>query len=403
MSSDSTGPARIVSLDQFRGYTVAGMFLVNFLGAFLACPRILKHTHDYCSYADTIMPQFLFAVGFAFRLTFERRVQREGALAAYLRAVRRILGLALVAFAVYVVVPAIQSWPKILDRPPGELFYSICKREWCQTLLHIAITSLWILPVIRTPAPLRIAFAAASGALHVGLSAWFNFTWVNTTPNGIDGGPLGFLTWTIPAIAGTLACDMVTGSHLRSPIGAMVKSGVALMLAGWIMSCGTRLYDVPQSAETFATAREVAHRKLAPDAVIPPSETWEGRTWTSLLAEPPFVPPPDARHRQWNYWMMSQRAGSLSYLTFSAGFSMVVFALFYVACDILGWHSSLFRTLGVNALAGYILHDFTGDLIRQYAPRDCSPITMWGAFAVYFAITWAILRVMEKRGLFFRM
>src|SRR5438309_3576453 len=34
-----------------------------------------------------------------------------------------------------------------------------------------------------------------SAAAHVGLSAWFNFEWVNTSPNGIDGGPLGFLTW----------------------------------------------------------------------------------------------------------------------------------------------------------------------------------------------------------------
>ena len=79
-SPEHSAPAqRIVSLDQFRGYTVAGMFLVNFLGSYAAVPYILKHHHDYCSYADTIMPHFLFAVGFAFRLTFERRVQREGA------------------------------------------------------------------------------------------------------------------------------------------------------------------------------------------------------------------------------------------------------------------------------------------------------------------------------------
>ena len=64
---------RIASLDQFRGYTVAGMFLVNFVGSFAVTPLILKHHNTYCSYADTIMPQFFFAVGFAFRLTFGRR------------------------------------------------------------------------------------------------------------------------------------------------------------------------------------------------------------------------------------------------------------------------------------------------------------------------------------------
>ena len=71
--------SRIISLDQFRGYTVAGMLLVNYLGPykFTSAPRLLTHTHDYCSYADTIMPQFLFAVGFSFRLTFGRRARRS--------------------------------------------------------------------------------------------------------------------------------------------------------------------------------------------------------------------------------------------------------------------------------------------------------------------------------------
>ena len=64
--------ARLVSLDQFRGYTVLGMFVVNFLGAFTATPALLKHHNTYFSYADSIMPQFFFAVGFAYRLTFLR-------------------------------------------------------------------------------------------------------------------------------------------------------------------------------------------------------------------------------------------------------------------------------------------------------------------------------------------
>ena len=32
------GPGRIFSMDQFRGYTVAGMFLVNFLGEYAVDP-----------------------------------------------------------------------------------------------------------------------------------------------------------------------------------------------------------------------------------------------------------------------------------------------------------------------------------------------------------------------------
>ena len=82
MPNRQTTAGRIASLDQFRGYTVAGMFLVNFLGAFRGHAALLKHHNTFCSYADTIMPQFFFAVGFAFRLTFGRRAQTEGLAAA---------------------------------------------------------------------------------------------------------------------------------------------------------------------------------------------------------------------------------------------------------------------------------------------------------------------------------
>ena len=83
MSTTPGQGRRIVSLDQFRGYTVAGMLLVNFLGGYREVPAILKHHNTYCSYADTIMPQFFFAVGFAYRLTFLRRLKTEGRSSAF--------------------------------------------------------------------------------------------------------------------------------------------------------------------------------------------------------------------------------------------------------------------------------------------------------------------------------
>ena len=67
-------------MDQFRGYTVAGMFLVNFVGGLAAFPEVLKHHngHPYFSYADTIMPSFMFAAGFSYRLTVLRRLGQQG-------------------------------------------------------------------------------------------------------------------------------------------------------------------------------------------------------------------------------------------------------------------------------------------------------------------------------------
>ncbi len=159
---------RIASLDQYRGYTVAGMFLVNFIGGYVATPVIFTHQNNFCSYADTIMPQFFFAVGFAFRLTFGRRAQSEGLARAYGHVVRRLLGLALVALVVYNAPTVADTWEEFLEKGPLAALWHSLRGTWFQTLMHIAVTSLWITPVIRAGAGVRIAFMVFSALLQVG-------------------------------------------------------------------------------------------------------------------------------------------------------------------------------------------------------------------------------------------
>ena len=396
ISTTGTGARRISSLDQFRGYTVAGMLLVNFLGGFYACPAILKHHHDYCSYADTIMPHFLFAVGFAFRLTFERRVEREGARAAYGRVVRRLLGLMLVSIVVYSPGAVAGSWDELREIGLGALAAPL-KRHWFQTLMQIAVTSLWILPVIRSGVGVRIAFAAGSAAVHVVLSYWFNFHWVNTEPNGIDGGPLGFLTWTIPAITGTLGCDAVTAAGGFRMLRACAIA-VVMMGAAWLLSCGTRWYDVPAGRSI-----DVRTEKLADDPVIPRSERITRRAAVDYLAEPPFVPPPPAGERQWNYWMMSQRSGTVSYLLFAAGCSLLVYTAFYAACDRAGWQLPFFRTLGTNALAAYIIHGLVDSAVSPFVPKDAPGWYVTLACGLFFGLCWLLVWSLERNRIFLRL
>lgn len=155
-------PPRLTSLDQFRGYTMLGMLLVNFLGGYAVCPQILKHSHDYCSYADTIMPQFLFAAGFALRLSLGRRLEAGGKM-PWGRAIRRILGLTLVAVVWYSFCDLRGIIDKFNSQELAGVLYSLVKRGWFQTLMHIAVTSLWILPVIAASVRVRIVYAVASG------------------------------------------------------------------------------------------------------------------------------------------------------------------------------------------------------------------------------------------------
>jgi predicted acyltransferase len=400
----TTSSERLLSLDQFRGYTVVGMLLVNYFGGYAVCPRVLRHTNDYISYADTIMPQFLFAVGFAMRLSLGRRLARSGSAGVYARMVRRLLGLVLVSLVIYGVGKRAETWEALQQLGLWGAIEEPLKRQWFQTLMHIAVTSLWILPVVHASTAVRILWMAGSAAAHVGLSYWFNFLWVNSPPNGIDGGPLGFLTWTVPAIVGTLAYDVFARSRDELQLGspALWRTALAacgLMLLGYAMSCGTRFYDLPSPSTDGS--------KLAAHPVIPSSDQIAAKAeqpggLEKYLAEPPFVPPPSAEQRQWNYWMMSQRAGSLSYLTFAAGFSLFVYLLFFIACDLGKFRLGFFQTFGTNALLAYILHGLVDDAVSAFVPKDSPAWYAYGSLVLFFLITWLFIRSLEKQGIYLR-
>lgn len=401
----SKASSRLISLDQFRGYTVAGMFFVNFCGYEAVAP-LWRHHNNYCSYADTIMPQFLFAVGFAFRLTFGRRIEREGRAAAYARVARRLAGLMLLAVVIYEAGDNFPTWKALSEASWGTIFETPLKRSWFQTLMHIAVTSLWVLPVISEGPLVRVAYMVGSSLLHVYLSWLFYFRWVNTGPVGIDGGPLGFLTWSIPLLVGSLACDAMTGRE-RAPVERLLGWSVALMALGYLFSCPTVLYDLPGARVP------AGYDKIAASPVWPDWNKVSGRPWRDLLAEPPFVMPPPGDPpeqgpsppvlRQWNYWMMSQRGGTLSYLIFSAGFSLAVYAAFVVLCDWLPLRVGVFRTLGTNALAGYIAHPLVGAAVKAFVPGDSPVEYVLAAFLVYFVITYLLIRHLERNDIYLRM
>jgi predicted acyltransferase len=381
MDTGSTNSGRLISLDQFRGYTVLGMFFVNFAGNFAITPDIFKHHNTYCSYADTIMPQFFFAVGFAYRLTLLKRLKTTGPSQAYLHVMWRNLGLILLGFVIYHLDKRASSWEAWQVFVREQLAGQLLKREIFQTLVHIAVASFWVLPVITAGPVVRVAFACFSGILHLGLSYWFYYDWVHAEPPGIDGGPLGFLTWTIPLLAGSVAYDVVVS---RRSIGTkflqMAGGGVTLMALGYGLSCVS----------------------IPPRQSNGPSDSLGFR-----LVEPPFVPPAtgpgnEPVHKS-TLLTMSQRAGSITYLTFAAGFSLALYALFFLACDVGQCRLGLFGTLGSNALAGYVLHELVGNAVEAYAPADSPLWYACSAIALYLAICYLFLRHLQKHKLFLRL
>ncbi len=351
---------RIVSLDQFRGYTVVGMLFVNFLGGYKVVPAVFKHHNTYCSYADTIMPQFFFAVGFAYRLTFLRRLAGAGFLTAALAVFKRNLGLILLGFVLYHLDGSAKYWADLEKLGVRGFFAEAFRRDLFQTLVHIAIASIWILPVIASGAATRIVFMIASAGLHLWLSHQFYFDWAWKTPV-IDGGQLGFLTWTIPTLVGSLAYDAVTRDHDAPTLAPKLFGWSAFLMAvGYGLSC-----------------------------------------LNGYLAAPPFVPP--AAGHAVDLWTMSQRTGSVSYLTFSAGFSLAVYALFVPVCDRWGWQLALFRIFGQNALAAYIIHSMVAGAVKPYLPNDAPLWYVAAGFSVYFGICTLFNRYLEQHKLFLKL
>jgi predicted acyltransferase len=351
--------SRIMSLDQFRGYTVAGMFVVNFLGGFTVVPAILKHHHTYCSYADTIMPQFLFAVGFALRLVLLRNAERDGAARARARAALRCLGLVVLGMVVYRLDGNFRSWADLVARGPVDVLANAFWRSPFQTLVHIGVTGLWVIPVMLAPARIRVAYAVASGLLHLGLSYLFWYDLLHAK-RVIDGGLLGFLTWSIPTLAGSLAYDVIVRRGAAGAMKPLLGWGVALMAAGYGIACLN-----------------------------------QGGT----LVPPPFVPPTTPV----DLWTMSQRAGSLSYLTFSTGFALGVYVAFLWLVDLRQWSSGVFAALGQNALAAYLIHLWVDDFVKPFAPRDSPWWWVLAMFAVFFGLTCGMVLVLNRRGLFLRL
>lgn len=367
-----TTPAakRIASLDQFRGYTVAGMLVVNFLGSYAWIAEnlpVLKHHNTYCSYADTIMPQFFFAVGYAYRLTLLKRLQREGKRAAYGHVFARCLGLMLIAFLIYSLDGSVKSWEELKDLGISGFFATAFQRSWFQTLTHIALTSIWIMPVIAAGTGVRLAYTVGSAALHLWLSHLFFFEWAMERPV-IDGGQLGFLSWTAPMIMGSIAYDLMAALGPRGALRPILGWGILLMAIG---------YGLSSLGGVEGTDGE-------------PAIGW---------AAAPFFPP----EIETNLWTMSQRSGSVSYLVFATGFSMAVFALFVVLCDLGTMNIPLFRTFGRNALAVYILHGIVFAAVKPYVPRDAPGWYAAAGFGVAFAITYVLVRHLEKNQIYLKL
>jgi heparan-alpha-glucosaminide N-acetyltransferase len=102
--SQATGAStsRVVSIDIFRGLTMAVMIFVNAVAEVRGLPWWTNHAHaweDRMTYVDMVFPFFLFAAGMSMPLAVTQRLKRNpSTVALCLHIVSRVLGLLVLGF-----------------------------------------------------------------------------------------------------------------------------------------------------------------------------------------------------------------------------------------------------------------------------------------------------------------
>ncbi|MBX7172238.1 MAG: DUF5009 domain-containing protein [Pyrinomonadaceae bacterium] len=102
--SEETNKTRLISLDVFRGMTVAGMILVNNPGTWEAIYPPLEHAPwNGLTPTDLVFPNFLFIVGIAIPIALGKRIEEGITASVYWKIFRRaaiifLIGLFIAAF-----------------------------------------------------------------------------------------------------------------------------------------------------------------------------------------------------------------------------------------------------------------------------------------------------------------
>ena len=241
---------RLVSLDAFRGITIAAMILVNNPGTWNAVYKPLQHAHwNGWTPTDLIFPFFLFIVGVAIVFAFSKRLtlgQTKKDL--YLKIIRRTL----ILFGLGLFLNGFPFFNLSTIRIPGVLqriaityfFASIIYLNFdIKVIYYITFGILAVYWIIMKTIPVP---GYGAGMLEpVGNLCWYidshifrGHTWAGAPAPGFD--PEGLLS-TLPAISSVLF-GILTGNYIKRKINEYEKVsslfvwGFFAVIGGYIVS-----------------------------------------------------------------------------------------------------------------------------------------------------------------------
>jgi predicted acyltransferase len=234
---------RMLSLDAFRGVTIAGMILVNNPGSWESIYWPLEHAAWHgLTPTDLVFPFFLFIVGVSITLALARRAEAGGSQRdLYLKIVRRTLlifglGLFLAGFPYYnlatIRIPGVLQRIAVCYLIASVIFL---KTNWKGQAAIAAglLLAYWPLMTL-VPVP---GFGAGDLSMEGNLAAYVDRTVLGAHTWKPLYDPEGILS-TIPAIA-TALFGVLAGHVLRSrqtpaeKAAALFVAGAAGMAVGW--------------------------------------------------------------------------------------------------------------------------------------------------------------------------
>jgi predicted acyltransferase len=241
----SSARDRMLSLDVFRGLTIAGMILVNNPGTWGAIYGPLKHAewHGWTP-TDLIFPFFLFIVGISITLAFARRVESgDDQYDLLLKVFKRSaiifgLGLFLNGFPYFdlaeIRIPGVLQRIAVCYLIASLIFL---KTSW-RTQALVAIALLLVYWVLMTVVPVP-GFGAGNLDKEGNLAAYID-RWLlgsHIWKGGVVYDPEGLLS-TMPSVSTTLA-GILAGHWLRSgrtqleKVGGLFFAGACAVAVGW--------------------------------------------------------------------------------------------------------------------------------------------------------------------------
>jgi predicted acyltransferase len=201
--------SRFLSIDVFKGLSIALMVFVNTLFPFENVPAWTHHAGDYgLTYVDLIAPFFIFMLALNFQLSFSKKIQNLGRKSTYLRFIRRyliFLAIGLVMFIEFTQYGLIIHWG---------------------TLQVLGISGLIALPFSELKPWINLCIGVVLALLH----QFLLYTEISVIIyDSTEGGYVGSLSWGSMMI---FACFLSKGLKREKKWSNFLYGGLIFLMIG---------------------------------------------------------------------------------------------------------------------------------------------------------------------------